>query len=82
MSLGAIWLGATDWTTEGDWAWPDGTQFWTGGASGSALGGVYTNWGQKQPTGSGSNDCMQMDAAGQWREVGCKNTSQYVCEDY
>lgn len=82
MSLGALWLGATDWTTEGDWSFPDGAQVWTGGQNGSAVGGVYTNWAQKHPTGSGSNDCMQMNAAGEWSEVSCKQSVAYVCEDY
>ncbi|HMR06458.1 MAG TPA: C-type lectin domain-containing protein [Polyangiaceae bacterium] len=82
MGLGALWLGATDWTTEGDWSFPDGAQVWTGGQNGSVVGGVYTNWAQKHPTGSGSNDCMQMNAAGEWSEVSCKQSVAYVCEDY
>ncbi len=82
LGLGTLWLGATDWTTEGDWDWPDGTKFWTGGAKGAAVGGVYTNWAPNHPTGTGSNDCMQMDAAGQWLETNCAKTAMYVCEDY
>lgn len=82
LGMGVIWLGATDWTTEGDWEWPDGTKFWTGGATGAPVGSTYTNWAPKHPTGSGSNDCLQMDAAGQWLETACNKTAMYVCEDY
>ncbi|MEZ4221540.1 MAG: C-type lectin domain-containing protein [Polyangiaceae bacterium] len=80
--FGAFWLGATDWTTEGDWEWPDGLKFWTGGANGSAVGGAYANWAAKQPSGTAANDCMQMNATGQWTEVGCTKTAVYICEEY
>ena len=81
--LAAFWLGATDWTTEGQWSWPDGTLFWIGGANGApAAGGLYVNWAAGQPAGSGAGDCMQMDASGTWGEVSCGKTAPYVCEDY
>ena len=35
------WLGASDRTTEGTWAWEGGATFWTGGPSGGATGGAY-----------------------------------------
>ncbi len=44
----SIWAGGTDASIEGNWVWTDGaeagTQFWSGGPSGSAVGGMYTNW--------------------------------------
>jgi hypothetical protein len=80
--MGAIWLGATDWTTEGSWEWPDGTAFWTGGANGSPVAGVYTNWGSNDPTGKDANDCMQMSTDGKWHETACSGKVAYVCEDY
>ncbi len=82
LGMGALWLGATDWTTEGSWEWPDGTAFWTGGANGSPVGGVYTNWGPNDPTGKDANDCMQMSADGTWHETACSAKVVYVCEDY
>ena len=81
--LATFWLGGVDWTTEGQWSWPDGTLFWIGGASGApAAGGLYINWGTGQPAGSGAADCMLMDASGFWVENGCGKTAPYVCEDY
>ncbi len=82
QSMGAFWLGGTDWTKEGDWKWPDGTQFWTGGASGSSVGGLFTNWAPSQPSGSKNDDCMRMDTAGKWSEIDCNKTAAYVCEKY
>ena len=82
QNMAALWLGGTDWTTEGDWKWPDGTQFWTGGASGSSVGGLYTNWAPSQPTGSKSKDCLKMDTSGKWSEVDCNELAAYVCEKY
>jgi hypothetical protein len=52
-----IWIGATDQSNEGTWLWNGnndntGINFWTGqgsngSANGSAVGGLYYNWGGK-----------------------------------
>lgn len=48
------WLAATDITTEGEWFWVDGpesnTQFWTGGASGSSVNSLYSEWAPSEPS--------------------------------
>lgn len=60
-----VWIGGNDITTEGTWIW-DGdnegasTQFWSGGAGGDKVGGLYNNWGsafgfQNEPDNSGGN---------------------------
>ncbi len=63
-----VWIGGNDITTEGTWIWDgdnDGTsttQFWSGNATGSSVGGLYENWGystlyssQFEPDNSGGN---------------------------
>lgn len=41
----ASWIGATDANVEGFWLWPDdGTQFWGGAVSGSAVSSRYEAW--------------------------------------
>ena len=60
-----VWLGASDAAVEGEWRWTDGPevgqQFWQGDASGSAVGGAYTNWtfsggSQSEPNNWGSGE--------------------------
>ncbi|MCF7676228.1 MAG: peptidylprolyl isomerase [Akkermansiaceae bacterium] len=41
-----LWLGGRETTTEGNYAWADGSTFWAGGSSGTAQGGLYQNWGR------------------------------------
>jgi hypothetical protein len=73
------WLGASG--SSGDWQWSDGTQFWTGGAQGMAVGGAYTNWNKNQPLNNQS--CAAMEArAGTWYAMDCFATRPYVCEKY
>lgn len=54
LANGSIWLAGSDLNTEGDWRWnsgPDaGTQFWSGGPTGSAPSGAYDNWTGVQET--------------------------------
>ncbi|MEN8786512.1 MAG: lectin-like protein, partial [Flavobacteriales bacterium] len=51
------WIGANDVATDNTWQWvtgPEaGTSFWQGTASGSPIGGAYTNWNTNQPDNSG-----------------------------
>ena len=58
---GAGWLGGSDAASEGTWKWmtgPEaGTQFWSGAATGSAVGGQYTNWTNGlEPNNSGGTE--------------------------
>ncbi len=70
------YLGASDSETQGtaetQWKWvtgPEaGTLFWSGTASGSAVGGLYENWASGQPS-STSEDYMNMTPAGEWNDT-------------
>jgi len=77
-------LGGSDQTTEGTWEWlGTGAQFWSGGPSGNAIGGAYTNfaWGEPSNLLSG-NDCLvkSLLTGGQWKSHGCSLHDAFVCE--
>ncbi len=66
------WIGASDASVEGDFHWYDGTtegdQFWSGGQSGSALSGSYTNFDSFQPDFSGDALYMLI-SSGAWDDA-------------
>jgi hypothetical protein len=75
------WLGANDLATEGTWVWSiQGSQFWSGSANGTAVGGLYSNWKNDQPNDLGNEDCAQFTSGGKWRDDSCADTEPYVCE--
>jgi hypothetical protein len=91
-----VWIGANDRAAEGDWRWHDGTAFWSGGPTGSAVGGLYNNWGTNQ-TGRTEPDNFQfaaggqdaagisvngwpLGAAGQWNDIGELNVMPFLVE--
>jgi Concanavalin A-like lectin/glucanases superfamily/Thrombospondin type 3 repeat/Lectin C-type domain len=59
----SLWLGGNDRATDGQWYWSSasgeqgGGRFWSGGASGSAVGGAYTNWDTNEPSTTNNKDC-------------------------
>ncbi|MGO9835079.1 MAG: C-type lectin domain-containing protein [Polyangiaceae bacterium] len=77
-----IWLGANDITTSGTWDWSfpgssNGVQFWSGGATGTRVNGLFSNW---QPGSPGSNRCAVIQPSGYWVDVNCSDSFGYVCE--
>ena len=54
------WIGASDFTNEGQWNWvtgPEaGTNFWNGNFNGSAAAGMYSNWNNDPPEPNQSGD--------------------------
>lgn len=86
-----LWLGANDRAEEGKWIW-DGdnngasVQFWQGTKTGSAVGGLYNNWGN-EPDDFQNQDCLglaftnwPLGVAGQWNDVKESNTLYYIIE--
>lgn len=89
-----VWLGGNDIVQEGKWIW-DGnndagsTQFWQGTVTGSAVGGLYNNWGN-EPDNSASGtgqDALGLAVidwplgnAGQWNDVKHTNELYYIVE--
>ena len=91
-----IWIGGNDLATEGTWIWDgdndgNGDQFWSGDANGSAVGGLYSNWGH-EPDNSQNQDCLgialtrwplssgSLGAAGQWNDLKADNLLCYIIE--
>ncbi len=88
-----VWLGGTDMNSEGNWFW-DGSgagsfnQFWQGTATGTALNGHYTNWGN-EPDDFNNQDGLALAVtnwprglAGQWNDVNDLNQLYYIIEYY
>ncbi len=64
-SAAYIWTGGTDQSEEGVWMWQDsGEQFWDGGAAGSPVAGVYSNWGKDSSGTQKEPDDYQMSQDG------------------
>jgi hypothetical protein len=89
-----VWLGGNDILQEGKWIW-DGNndavsvQFWQGTASGSAIGGLYNNWGDEpdnSAAGTGQDGLglaiidWPLGDAGQWNDVNHANQLYFVIE--
>src|SRR5205823_11971117 len=83
--MAEIWIGIQDPTTTQHWQWPDGTQSWSGAASGMPVGGLYANWAVSKPTGNSQRSCGSMlgsVSAGGWQDRSCTSLLPYVCELY
>jgi hypothetical protein len=75
------WLGGSDLGQMGDWRWADGTQFWSGEANGTPVGGRYTNWENGEPNDYGDDEhCLVMFAKSTWNDDNCSAIHRYVCE--
>ena len=65
-----VWLAASDATTEGEWFWIEGpetgTQFWTGGGGGAAVGGEYENWRAGEPDNTVADSYARLRTDGTW----------------
>jgi hypothetical protein len=71
LSLGVAdaWIGFTDATTEGTFAWASGES-------------TYTNWGMAQPDDAGGKeDCAVILVDGTWNDAPCDQPRGYICQD-
>lgn len=75
------WLGGGDGSSEGTWVWSaTGARFWTGGATGAPVSGVYANFMSGEPNGGDTHDCMRIVSGGAWRDNSCSASYRAVCE--
>jgi len=79
-----IWLGANSITTANNWRWAitnsnNGDQFWSGGVSGTPVGGRFNYWAPG--TLSSTDRCVVMlPKTGRWSVVPCNQARGYICE--
>jgi len=64
-----VWIAASDQAVEGTWRWYEAGSasdpFWSGGSSGSNVGGAYVNWDANEPSNSsGTEQYGMMYASG------------------
>lgn len=86
-----IWIGGNDMLVEGKWVWngdndSSSTQFWQGTSTGTAIGGLYSNWGNEPDNWTSQNGLglaitdWPLGVAGQWNDVKEANLLYYVIE--
>jgi hypothetical protein len=79
------YIGANDISVEGAWRWAtptsiNGSQFWSGAAAGSPVGGLYSNWNGGEPNNSGGEHVAEINTAGGWNDIGAGNARDYAIE--
>ena len=78
-----LWLGANDLSANNAWRWStptsnDGDPFWSGGATGTPVGGRFSFWAPGAP---GAQRCVTMRPGdGAWVDTNCSETHAYLCE--
>jgi hypothetical protein len=72
-----LWSGGIDVGSH-DWAWADGTHFWSGVADGTPVNDAYAHFRKGEPNGSGVCVLVQTDHL--WDDQDCAWTRAFVCE--
>ena len=87
-----VWIGGNDISVEGNWIWDGnndgtGTQFWMGTTTGSAVGGLYNNWGFEPDNFENNQNGLAISlngwpfgSAGEWNDLAHSNTLYYLIE--
>ncbi|MDC0967246.1 autotransporter domain-containing protein [Alphaproteobacteria bacterium] len=79
-----IWLGASDNPVEGEWRWvggpENGQQFWQGGAGGSVVDGMWSDWNPGEPNNSSNEDYLQITTGGKLNDLNGTGLLSYVIE--
>lgn len=85
--LPKYWLGGSDRSSEGRWVWDTGpyvgTQFWSGVASGAAVGELGSKWKSGEPNNyDGGEDCMHISSVdvGLWNDDKCSKLYSALVE--
>jgi hypothetical protein len=73
-------IGANDQAVPGEWRWVDGTQLWSGDATGSAVNGAFSNWLMGSPSVGGVKNCAGILLLGTWQERSCTAVVPFICE--
>lgn len=77
------WIGATDMSSEGTFAWLDGylraNVFWT---NSGPVAGTYSNFGPGEPNENGEEDCVSSGADGKWNDQSCYKQMQYFFVEF
>ena len=74
----AVWTGGNDKTDEGTFVWLNGNEFYK---SGAAVSGAFTKLSSGFNSASTTTQhCVQLGATGEWDDVVCSKTMNYVCE--
>lgn len=68
-------LGLDDRAEERTFVWVDGRVAWRDGTT-----VTYANWRGSQPDDFFGEDCVEMQASGQWNDVDCGDARRHVCE--
>ena len=78
------WFGAYDSANPVQWQFLDGTVFWSGKSNGSAVGGLYSNWGAANPGDTSGTYCATLNHATgfAWIDRTCTELRAYLCEAY
>ncbi len=78
--LADAWIGGDSLVNANEWRWVDGTLFWTGGPTGSAPTGVYTNWSPNTGEPRVSPGCAYLIGYGRWGAQLSTAQIDYACK--
>ncbi len=73
-------IGANDRALAGEWRWGDGTLFWQGGPTGSAVGGQFAKWAASSPSVNGVQQCAGLLQASDWQVRSCTAVVPFICQ--
>jgi hypothetical protein len=77
-------IGASDALQEGTWLWDDGTQFWSGAAAGTVVGGNFAFWASGEPNNQGGDEnCGELQGIQGWNDSVCDSEAKpFICKQY
>ena len=79
-SSDAAWIGGADLEVEGQFQWIGDSGSLAGDVfykNGGPVHGQYSNFRAGEPNNNGEEDCVKMDADGQWNDESCYQQLQY-----